>query len=275
MIGRFRMGAPSMVFGPGTKENVRRLAGLVDHVEIVLFHTPTLHNIPTPEEMRRIREIAADRGLSLSVHLPTCLEIASPDPGRRRDSLAMAASLITQLQHPAIHHFILHIPYDRPTLAAVPGAYIHAENRPDFSGWLSRARRGLQRLRDSVGPDAPLLVENINYSPALMAPLWQNGDCGFCLDIGHLMLGGESVLPVMDTCLPHIREIHLHGVVGHEEHLGLNVLPLDRVRRWMDRLTAADFRGVVNLEVFSPADLDVSLAMVRRAMAESTYKDLG
>jgi len=267
MTGPFRMGAPSMVFGPGTTENVRRLTDLVDHVEIVLFHTPTLHNIPTPEEMACIREIAADRGLSLSVHLPTCLEIASPDSDRCRASLSMAASLIMQLQHPAIHHFILHIPYDRPTLAAVPGRYFHAENRPDFSGWLSRAKSGLRRLRDRVGPDAPLLVENINYSPALMAPLWQNGDCGFCLDIGHLMLGGESVMSHLIAHLADIREIHLHGVVGHEEHLGLNVLPLERIRRWMDRLTASDFRGVVNLEVFSPADLAASSEMVRRAVA--------
>ncbi len=269
MIGRFRIGAPSMVFGPGTLKNVQRLAGLVDHVEIVLFHTPTLHNIPTPEEMECIREIAADRGLSLSVHLPTCLEIASPDPDRCRDSLAMAASLITQLQHPAIQNFILHIPYDRPTLAAVPGRYFHAENRDAFAGWLDRARDGLRRLRAASGSGAPLLVENINHSPVLMQSLWEEGRCGFCLDIGHLLLGGEPVLPVMDACLPHIREIHLHGVVGYEEHLGLNVLPLERVRRWMDRLTAADFRGVVNLEMFSPADLTASLEMVRQATAES------
>lgn len=56
-------------------------------------------------------------------------------------------------------------------------------------------------------------------------------------------------------------------VVGYEEHLGLNVLPLERVRCWMDRLTTSDFRGVVNLEVFSPEDLTASLEMVRRATA--------
>lgn len=263
----FRIGAPSMVFGPGTVENVARLAGRVDHVEIVLFHTPDLHNIPDQSEMARIRGIAHDGGLSLSVHLPACLEIASDDPDRRRWSLAMAASLITRFQHPAFRDFILHIPYDRPTLAAVPGRYFHVKNRPDFAGWLDRARDGLRRLREAVGPDAPILVENINYSPALMAPLWEEGHCGFCLDIGHLLLGREPVLPLMDACLPHIREIHLHGVVGYAEHLGLNVLPPDRVRRWMGRLTASDFRGVVNLEVFSPADLDASLAMVRQAMA--------
>lgn len=275
MIGRFHMGAPSMVFGPGTKENVRRLAGLVDHVEIVLFHTPTLHNIPGKSEMEEIRAIAGDHGLTLSIHLPTCMEIASDDPGRRRASLAMAASLVNRFQDPAIRNFILHIPYDRPTLAAVPGRYFHAGNRNAFAGWLNRARDGLRRLRAAAGSDAPLLVENINFSPVLMQPLWEEGRCGFCLDIGHLLLGREPVLPVMDACLTHILEIHLHGVVGHEEHLDLNVLPMERVRRWMGRLTAAGFRGVVNLEVFSPADLTASLEMVRQATAENTCKDLG
>ncbi len=264
--GSFRVGAPSMVFGPGTEENVSRLAGRVDHVEIVLFHTPTLHNIPGPAETERIRQIAAERGLSLSVHLPTCLEIAAADPGRREWSLDLAADLITRLRHPAIEQFILHIPYDRPTLAPVPGRYFRAGDRPDFAAWLRRARTGLHRLRAAVGSDVPLLVENINYSPALMAPLWREGDCGFCLDIGHLLLGGESALPHLEAHLPHIREIHLHGVVGYAEHLGLDVLPFARVRRWLRYLVDADFRGVVNLEVFSPMDLENSREVVRRAL---------
>ena len=40
-----------MVFGENLLENVHLLAGLVDHVEIVLFYTPTLHNFPSPGEI--------------------------------------------------------------------------------------------------------------------------------------------------------------------------------------------------------------------------------
>ena len=46
-----KMSAPSMVFGEDLVDNVQRLAGFMDHVEIVLFHTPMLHNFPNHKEI--------------------------------------------------------------------------------------------------------------------------------------------------------------------------------------------------------------------------------
>jgi hypothetical protein len=43
----FEIGAPSMVYGEDLLKNARTLADVVDNVEIVLFHTPSLHNIPS------------------------------------------------------------------------------------------------------------------------------------------------------------------------------------------------------------------------------------
>ena len=80
--------------------------------------------------------------------------------------------------------------------------------------------------------------------------------------MGHLMLGRESVSETTRQFMPVIREIHLHGVVEDEEHLSLTVLPRTRVFKWISILVEADFKGVVNLEVFSPEDLETSIGML-------------
>jgi len=72
----FKIGAPSMVFGENLLENVRRLSAMVDHIEIVLFYTPTLHNFPTASEIKTLKKLGANEDVSFSVHLPASLEIA-------------------------------------------------------------------------------------------------------------------------------------------------------------------------------------------------------
>jgi len=59
-----------------------------------------------------------------------------------------------------------------------------------------------------------------------------------------------------------IREVHLHGVRGFQEHLSLAVLPETQVYEWIRLFAEASFSGVVNLEVFSPADLEASMDML-------------
>jgi len=67
----FKIGAPSMVFGENLLENAYLLADMVDHVEIVLFYTPALHNFPSPSEIKALRKLGANEDVSFSVHLPT------------------------------------------------------------------------------------------------------------------------------------------------------------------------------------------------------------
>jgi len=56
--------------------------------------------------------------------------------------------------------------------------------------------------------------------------------------------------------------VHLHGVRGFQEHLSLAVLPEAQVYEWIRIVAEASFSGVVNLEVFNPADLEASRDML-------------
>jgi len=255
----YRIGAPSMVFGEDLLENVRLLAEHVDHIEIILFHTPFLHNIPGPKEIRTLREIGKQKDVTFTVHLPDSLEIASSDRLRRKESLELARKLFLELAEVDLSHYVLHIPFTAPTLVPVPNLYFHTGDEQDWDGWTKRALESLEVLYEGIGQGNKLLVENINYSPSFLEPFWEEGFCGFCLDIGHLVLGQEDVMGVMKQYLNVTRAIHLHGVRGYEEHLSLSVMPRDLLAGWLRYLKKASFQGVLLLEMFSPRDLGESM----------------
>jgi sugar phosphate isomerase/epimerase len=257
------MSAPSMVFGEDLVDNVQRLSKLVDHVEIVLFHTPRLHNFPSSREIDALLEIKAREKISFSVHLPTSLEIASTEREKREASVQLARELFLQMSILEPLYYILHIPFTPPTLVPVPGSYIAKDHSTQWGDWPQRALASLEILYGALDNRQKILVENINYSPCFLEPFLQSKFCELCLDLGHLMLGNEKVTDVLTRYIEVTPEIHLHGVKGHEEHVSLSALPRPLVTEWMQILHTAGFSGILNLEVFSPADLEESDTLVR------------
>ncbi len=182
-----------MVYGEDLIHNVEVLSGLVKDIEIVLFHTPELNNIPTCREIERLKEIGDRREISFTVHFPASLEPAAEKKELREASLEIAAEIIGQFSclHP--RHYILHLPFSKPTLVAIPGFYFPWKPTEEWNQWSHRADEALERFKRLLGPSESLLVENINYSPRFLEPFWRKGLCAFCLDIGHLLLGRETV----------------------------------------------------------------------------------
>jgi sugar phosphate isomerase/epimerase len=256
------IGAPSMIFGADLVENARLLAKHVDHIEIILFHTPSLHNIPGHKKIRALREIGEQKEVTYTVHLPDSLEIASSNRSRRKQSLQLARELCLELEEVDPKHYVLHIPFTTPTLVPVPNLYFHPGNEQDWDGWTNRALESLEMLHEEIGQEHKLLVENINYSPFFLEPFWEKGFSQLCLDIGHLMLGQEDVADVMGQYLHVTRAIHLHGVRGYEEHLSLSILPKKLVHGWLKCLKGASYQGLIVLEVFNPQDLAESIDLL-------------
>jgi sugar phosphate isomerase/epimerase len=258
----FKIGASSMVFGKDLLKNVRTLAGLLDHIEIVLFNTPHLHNIPRGREIRLLKQIGGQEKVTFTIHLPPSLEIASPDKKKREESLRLAKELCLKTMGFEPKYYILHLPFSPPTLVPIPGLYFNTENQEDWDGWTNRAFESLEILHDVLGQSNKLLIENINYSPYFLEPFMNQGLCELCLDLGHLILGQEHVMDSLKRYLKFTRVIHLHGVKGYEDHLSLSILPKNLVHEWMIYLKKAPFQGEIVLEVFSPQDLKESLNIV-------------
>lgn len=262
----FILGAPSMVYGEDLIHNVEILSDLVKDIEIVLFHTPERHNIPSGREIDRLREIGDRKEISFTVHLPASLEPASERQDLRKESLEISAEIIGRFSGLDPRHYILHLPFSKPTLVAVPGSYFPWEPTPEWEQWSHRAGEALEGFNRLLGENGSLVVENINYSPRFLEPFLGNGLCDLCLDIGHLLLGREAVPEVLTHYLPVTRVIHLHGVDGYRDHISLAPLPPRQIKEWFQLLREAAYPGVITLEVFDPKDLEESLAIIRELL---------
>ena len=256
-----------MVFGTDLIDNIKALVPIVNHIEIVLFHTPAINNIPNAADMEQITELKHIHGLTFTVHLPAFLQIASTDKSIREESVQMACNICRRMTVCQPAYFILHIPYLEPTLVPEPGVYFKPGSAACGSLWIERALKGLSQIQTSLHGDTKLLVENINYSPELLMPFLEKENCQLCLDIGHLLLGQEDVAATMQQYYEKIHEIHLHGVQGYEEHLSLTVLPTERIHKWLDFLKQQAYTGILTLEVFSPEDLLQSMEVIWAAMS--------
>lgn len=197
---------------------MRQLSPLVDYVEIVLFRTPTLHYLPTTFEISELKKIGAGEGIGFTVHLPASREPASADQSLRDESLKTIGEIRRRLEDLAPQHFILHLPFSPPTLVPVPDVYFKTtDSAGEWSGWKTRARAALGALRDVTSSPESLLVENINYSPGFLKPLLMEGLCRLCLNLGHLLLGRETVLSHLTEYAEHIQEIQLiNKVICHQ-----------------------------------------------------------
>jgi sugar phosphate isomerase/epimerase len=264
---RFAISAPAMIYGHDIVENAEILADMVENIEIVLFHTPTQNNFLSRADVRQLSHIANRCQVTYTVHLPDSLEIASASAAKRAESVRRTLELIAATEEIRPQHFILHVPFTPPTLVPVPGSYLTSIPQPRWQDWLKRAAESLSTIVEHRGPSAPLLVENINYSLSFLEPLVQSGLCNICLDIGHLLLGQEGVRGAMKRYRSHIQEIHIHGIKDDCDHHSLALLPQDRFSRWMEHIIGMGYEGIFNLEVFSPRDLAVSLALLARTLA--------
>ena len=142
------------------------------------------------------------------------------------------------------------------------GCYFYEVDQSEFTDWTFRAEASLRDIQQLTGIGDGLLVENINYSPSILETFLKADLCRLCLDLGHLMLGRENVMAMLKKYAWIAPEIHLHGVKNNDEHQSLSVVPLQRVKKWMAYLNSIQYDGIVNLEVFTLADLEASLRVL-------------
>ena len=133
----FRVGSTSYVYPEDILPNVEKLAagGDVDDVELVLFEVDDgPNNLPGPDIVRRLADLAAQHGLTYTVHLPLDLCLGA-EGGMQHASLVKAERVIKATLPLAPYAFVLHLDGE-----GVGG--------PD---WLPRAVRALEMVAGWAG----------------------------------------------------------------------------------------------------------------------------
>lgn len=249
---RFRLGATSYIYPADILPNVRRLAGVVDDVELVLFEMPEASNLPNAETIAELRKIAASYGMSYTVHLPLDLQLGAEDE-RWAPSVEKARRVI------------------RATRPLEPWAYIAHLNIDHFLSpdrWQRRCALAMEILAQEAGGPGLLSVENLENCPLeMLIPVLDAAPVSLCLDVGHLWLAGLDPLPALRAFLKRARVVHLYGTAG-QGHRSLCWAAPDSLRAVLGELVRQNFLGVVTLEVFSAEEFFSSRRYVLSLLEE-------
>jgi sugar phosphate isomerase/epimerase len=240
----FRLGSTSYVYPAEILPNVRRLAPLVDDVELVLFEVDEQSNLPSPDVVEELGRLAEAHDLTYTVHLPLDLRLASGDAWRH-PSMEKARRVVRATRPLRPWAYVVHLDGSeiKNQGAVSPTALAH---------WRDQAARSLEMIAQEARAPHLLAIENLeNYHPDAFLPLLDRLPVSLCADVGHFLKVGQPPLPYLRAHEERIRVIHLHGCRDGRDHCGLSLIADSLLADLRDWLAAARYRGVLTLEVFT------------------------
>ncbi len=239
----FRLGSTSYVYPADILPNVRKLAPLVDDVELVLFEVDSQNNLPAPAVITELADLAAAHDLTYTVHLPLDLRLAEADSGRRHPSIDKARRVVGCTQELDPWAYVVHL----------DGADIISDGGPRARArWQSQAARSLELIAKAGADLQRLAVENLEaYAPDAFLPVVKELGISLCIDLGHFVKVGLDPLPYLEANITQTRVVHLHGCESGRDHQGLAQLPEGLLAAILNALLSEGYEGVLTLEVFS------------------------
>ncbi len=249
----FRVGATSYVVPDEILPNVALLANKVDDVELVLFESDEISNLPEPDEVAHLHDLGKSHDLSYTVHLPLDIVPGAADDQVRRASVDKCRRVIELMQPLQPFAWILHLVGDRR--GATPSN--------DLAHWQAQLARTLETLTPLLDEPSWLCIETLEYPFELVASLVAAAGCSYCMDIGHLLHNGYDPDAYLAAHWTLTRVLHLHGIRDARDHGPLTFLPAGTLTKIMALLLSEPVTPrAVTLEVFNAEDLDASLRVL-------------
>jgi sugar phosphate isomerase/epimerase len=253
----FRLGTTSYIVPDDILPNVALLADTLDDIELVLFESDEISNMPDEAVLERLEAVASGHDLTYTVHLPLDADLTSPHEDVRAESVRKCCRTIDLTRRLDPFAWILHVNGERSTSAPAS----------DVQRWRGRALSSIDGiLAGGIRPDR-VCVETLGYPFAFLRDIVHQMGLSVCLDVGHVLLSGQDVDECMDLYLDRTRVVHLHGVLDGRDHRGLDVMApgflLELCRAFAPRDGA---QRVVTIEVFGREELARSLRALEEVL---------
>jgi sugar phosphate isomerase/epimerase len=230
-----RLSVPSYVI-PGTYlENLRFLEESTDQrdVELLFFIYDNDARALLRAESGGIAEYS--RRFRFTVHMP--------------DSIQASHEEIIEATAAYAQSYVIHPPRTVPEIPAFAALF------DEWRGRYGERRFLLENTRLEQFGAADLALRDSRYGPP---PL--------CADIGHLRMEGVDPAAWVAGRADRVAEMHVHGFDGTRDHV-----PFRAGEAWIGPLApfAGTFGGIVELELFSWAELQEASAILRSAWGKS------
>ncbi|MEI6493762.1 MAG: cobamide remodeling phosphodiesterase CbiR [bacterium] len=253
----FRLGVTSYVYPADVLTNIRKLAPVVDDIEVVFFDSGEYSNFPSPGEIIEWRDIAAAHDLTYTIHFPLDRSLGSPDKGEREAGLTTILGLVELCRPLNPHGYILHL----EGIAADADA-------TRVRDWQKDMAPLLRLIAGIVDKPQQVCVENTGYPFDWCEPILAEFPFGVCLDFGHLWQMNYDWKAHVKKWLSRTRIIHLYGSDNTSRHYSLQKMPAPLVREALKSIK--DYSDVLTLETFGYEDTSSSLGTLSECVRHNT-----
>jgi adenosylcobalamin phosphodiesterase len=256
----FRIGSPSFIYPADYVPNVKRLGPYLDEIELLLFESAYDGALPSADTVRDLALLAGDLDLTYNVHLPTDVFLGDEDHTVRQTAIDTLLRVIDLTAPLAPTTTTLHL-MPSPDAGASSG----------LGSWQDRLRGSLEKLVSTGADPGKISVETLDYPFAWVDGIVADLGLSVCMDLGHLLVHGYDMPSLFDRHRDRVTIVHLHGVVGKQDHLALDRTHPDALAGIMGVLRG--FAGTVSMEVFSFDTLVASLACLEALFSCSEGHD--
>jgi sugar phosphate isomerase/epimerase len=248
-----RLGTTSYIYPADILTNVRKLAGRVEDIELVLFEADDENNLPDKDTIRELNRIARDHSMTFTVHLPLDLTLAACNNSA---SIRKAVRVLDATVALSPVGFIVHLEDENHNVGLDPYR------------WVENSVAALSDLGRAIGDLERMCAENLeNHDPLLIDSVLARVPVSCCLDVGHLWKQRLDPVPHLERWLPRTRVVHIHGM-KKRDHQGLSAVATGQLDPVVSIL-AARFSGVLSFEVFSEADLLDSMKVFEQSVGRT------
>jgi len=253
------VGTTSYLVGEGSslqesyEANLRLLSSHVDMVQLLLLGKEYVDVWGEWQFVQRLSMIQSEGGFRFVVHLPLDLHFWPVWEEWDKERLLWLVGCLERLSPLA---YVLHL--DRGDgVKAQP----YTPSEKDREGFC----RMLDMFSDFGG--VPLLFENTGYDLTFFSEEIGSSPFGVCFDVGHWWLLGREIVEFLKLFEKKIHLLHVHGVLGENDHQPLAVLSEERLQEIVSLMK--QFPTVV--EVFSLQDFVSSVVCLASIWNECGY----
>jgi len=249
----FLLGTTSYIIPESIIPNVRMLAPLVDDIELVLFESDAISNLPSKREIAELKSIAESYNAGFTIHLPTDRKAGSASTTERQGFRDAARRVIDLTSPLTPHGWVLHL----------EGITFQAA-QAEIDIWKTRCLEIVSDLSDATGASRLIAIENLAYPFACNVSIASECNTMLCLDVGHLWVAqDQSWKTICKDVLSSTSIIHLHGVESGNDHISLRRGNDKQIELFLDMLKDYSYTGVLTLEVFNQKDFTESMEVIR------------
>jgi len=250
----FTLGTTSYIIPDDILPNVRILAPYVDDIELVLFESPELSNMPSNDNISEMIYIKKQYSTGYTVHLPTDKKAGSENI-RERIKFCDDVKKVIELTYPLNPRaWILHLE-----------GITKNTNKDGLARWTDRCFEVLKNIDSFIEDTSLIAIENLGYPWVWHENLAEQFNMSLCCDVGHLWLNGhENWIDDVKQMLSKTIVVHLHGVCSFKDHVGLQKGDRKLLKLFLNELILKKYKGVITLEIFNGNDFFGSMEALKK-----------